>query len=86
MYSLKHKLYISQRTENQWNAGLNVEFVYSLYSFFLSLLFVYIDIGVFYQLRDKERSKESAYVLVAFCFLARPFVSVVSKKSKINPT
>ena len=71
MYSLKHKLYISQRTENQWNAGLNVEFVYSLYSFFLSLLFVYIDIGVFYQLRDKERSKESAYVLVGF--LARPF-------------
>ena len=24
--------------------------------------------GVFYKLRDKERSKESAYVLVAFCF------------------
>ena len=34
--------------------------------------------GVFYKLRDKERSKESAYVLVVFCFLARPFVSFVS--------
>ena len=29
-----------------------------------------------YKLRDKERSKESAYVLVGF--LARPFVSFVS--------
>ena len=55
---------------------------------------MYIDIGVFYKLRDKERSKESAYVLVGF--LARPFVSFVShivnwqkfisKKSKINST
>ena len=33
-------------------------------------------IGVFYKLRDKERLKESAYVLVGF--LARPFVSFVS--------
>ena len=33
-------------------------------------------VGVFYKLRDKERSKESAYVLVGF--LARPFVSFVS--------
>ena len=32
--------------------------------------------GVFYKLRDKELSKESAYVLVGF--LARPFVSFVS--------
>ena len=38
---------------------------------------MYIDIGVFYKLRDKERSKESAYVLVGF--LARPFVSCVSR-------
>ena len=37
---------------------------------------MYIDIGVFYKLRDKERSKESAYVLVGF--LACPFVSFVS--------
>ena len=76
MYSLKHKLYISQLTENQRNAGLNVGFVYSLYSFLFPLLFTYIDTGVFYKLRDKERSKESAYVLVGF--LARPFVSFVS--------
>ena len=34
--------------------------------------------GVFYKLRDKERSKESAYVLVGL--LARPFVSFVSRK------
>ena len=33
-------------------------------------------IGVFYKLGDKERAKESAYVLVGF--LARPFVSFVS--------
>ena len=38
MYSLKHKLYISQRAENQQNARLNVGFVYSLYSFFVSPL------------------------------------------------
>ena len=44
--------------------------------FLFPLLFMYIDIGVFYKLRDKERSKESAYVLVGF--LARPFVSFVS--------
>ena len=31
-------------------------------------------VGVFYKLRDKERLKESAYVLVGF--LARPFVSL----------
>ena len=34
----------------------------------------FLYIGVFYKLREKERSKESAYVLVAFCFLARPLV------------
>ena len=33
---------------------------------------------MFYKLRDKERSKESAYVLVGF--LARPFVSFVCRK------
>ena len=44
--------------------------------FLFPLLFMYIDIGVFYKLRDKERSKESAYVLVGF--LACPFVSFVS--------
>ena len=70
--------------ENQCNAGLNVEFVYSLYSFFFPLLFMYIDIGVFYKLRDKERSKESAYVLVGF--LARPFVSFVSHKARYAPS
>lgn len=32
-------------------------------------------LGVFYRLRNKERSKESASFLVAFCFFARPFVS-----------
>ena len=77
MYSLCLKLYISQLTENQHDAGLNVGFVYSLYSFLFPLLFMYI--GVFYKLRDKERLKESAYVLGGF--LARPFVSFVSKKS-----
>ena len=76
MYSLKHKLYISQLTENQHDAGLNVGFVYSLYSFFVSpFIYVYRYRGG-YKLRDKERSKESAYVLVGF--LARPFVSFVS--------
>ena len=84
MYSLKHKLYISQRTENQWDAGLNVGFVYSLYSFLFPLLFTYIDRGVFYKLGDKERSKESAYVLVGF--LARPFVSFVSHIARYAPS
>ena len=37
VYSLRLKLYISQRTENQRNARLNVGFVYSLHSFFLPL-------------------------------------------------
>ena len=78
MYSFKHKLYIPQLTENQRDAGLNVGFVYSLYSFLFPLLFTYIDRGVFYKLRDKERSKESAYVLVTFRFFACPFVSFVS--------
>ena len=84
MYSLEHKLYISQLTENQCNAGLNVGFMYSLYSFFFPLLFMYIDIGVFYKLRDKERSKESAYVLVGF--LAPPFVSFVSHIARYAPS
>ena len=43
-------------------------------------------IGVFYKLGDKERSKESAYVLVAFCFLARPFVSFVSHIARYAPS
>ena len=47
---------------------------------------MYIDIGVFYKLRDKERSKESAYVLVAFRFLARPFVSFVSHIARYTPS
>lgn len=42
--------------------------------------------GVFYKLRDKERSKESAYVLVAFRFLARPFVSFVSHIARYAPS
>ena len=42
--------------------------------------------GVFYKLRDKERSKESVYVLVAFCFLARPFVSFVSHIARYAPS
>ena len=41
-------------------------------------------IGVFYKLRDKERSKESAYVLVGF--LARPFVSFVSHIARYAPS
>ena len=41
MYSLRLKLYISQLTENQCNAGFNVGFVYSLYSFLFPLLFTY---------------------------------------------
>ena len=47
-------------------------------TFFLSFL----DHGVFYKLRDKERSKESAYVLVGF--LARPFVSCVSRIARYH--
>ena len=42
--------------------------------------------GVFYKLRDKERSKDSAYVLVAFRFLARPFVSFVSHIARYPPS
>ena len=42
--------------------------------------------GGFYKLRDKERSKESVYVLVAFCFLARPFVSFVSHIARYAPS
>ncbi|MDD6554720.1 MAG: hypothetical protein PUF27_03730, partial [Bacteroidales bacterium] len=41
---------------------------------------------VFYKLRDKERSKESAYVLVAFRFLVRPFVSFVSRIARYAPS
>ena len=41
-------------------------------------------VGVFYKLRDKERSKESAYVLVGF--LARPFVSFVSHIARYAPS
>ena len=41
-------------------------------------------IGVFYKLGDKERSKESSYVLVGF--LARPFVSFVSHIARYAPS
>ena len=41
---------------------------------------------MFYKLRDKERSKESAYVLVAFRFLVRLFVSFVSHISRYAPS
>ena len=41
MYSLEHKLYISQRAENQRNKEQNVGFVYSLQSFLFPLLFTY---------------------------------------------
>ena len=43
-------------------------------------------VGVFYKLRDKERSKESAYVLVDFRFLARPFVSFASHIARNAPS
>ena len=42
--------------------------------------------GVFYKLRAKEHSKESAYVLVAFRFLVRPFVSFVSHIARYAPS
>ena len=42
--------------------------------------------GVFYKLRDKKCSKESVYVLVAFRFLARPFVSFVSHIARYAPS
>ena len=46
MYSLKRKLYISQLTENQRDAGLNVGFVYSLYSFLFSpFIYVYTSVN-----------------------------------------
>ena len=41
---------------------------------------------MFYKLREKDRSKESAYVLVAFRFLARPFVSFVSHIARYAPS
>ncbi len=41
---------------------------------------------MFYKLRDMEYSKESAYVLVAFRFLARPFVSFVSRIARYAPS
>ena len=40
--------------------------------------------GVFYKLRDKKCSKESAYVLVGF--LARPFVRFVSHIARYDPS
>ncbi|MDD7727146.1 MAG: hypothetical protein PUJ30_04505, partial [Bacteroidales bacterium] len=43
-----------------------------------------INTGGVYKLRDKERSKESAYVLVGF--LARPFVSFVSHIARYAPS
>ena len=84
MYSLKHKLYISQLTENQRNAGLNVGFVYSLYSFLFPLLFTYIDRGVFYKLGDKERSKESAYFFGRFSFFCVPFCEFRQSHSQLT--
>ena len=41
VYSLEHKLYISQHAENQRNKEQNVGFVYSLQSFFVSP-FIYV--------------------------------------------
>ena len=41
MYSLERKPYITQRADNQRDVGFNVGFVYSLYSFFATLLFTY---------------------------------------------
>ena len=41
---------------------------------------------MFYKLRDMECSKESAYVLVAFRFLARHFVSFVSHIARYAPS
>ena len=41
---------------------------------------------MFYKLLDKERSKESAYVLVAFRFLARPFAGFVRRIARYAPS
>ena len=49
---------------------------------FRDVFLSFLDYGVFYKLRDKERSKESAYVLVGF--LARPFVSCVSRIARYH--
>ena len=65
MYSLEHKLYISQLTENQRDVGLNVGFVYSLYSFFVSpFIYVYSNAG------EPRRNP-------TFSFLALVFLKVV---------
>ena len=42
--------------------------------------------GIFYNLRNKECSKESAYVLVVFRFLERSFVSFVSHIARYAPS
>ena len=74
MYSLKHKLYISQLTENQRDAGLNVGFVYSLYSFFATLLFVYSI--------ESKRSHIKPYT--AAMWLPPCFVSAVFKEHRFD--
>ena len=43
-------------------------------------------LGMFYKLRNKECSKESAYVLVVFRFLERSFVSFVSHIARYAPS
>ena len=70
MYSLERKLYITQRAENQRDVGLNVGFVYSLYSFFATLLFVYSV--------ESKRSHIKPYT--AAKAIPQCFVSVVFKE------
>ena len=65
MYSLRLKLYISQRTENQRDVGFVSGFVYSLHSFFVSpFIYVYSNAG------EPRRNP-------TFSFLALVFLKVV---------
>lgn len=70
MYSLCLKLYISQPTENQRDAGLDVGFVYSLYVFFATLLFMYSV--------ESKRSLIKPYT--AAMWIPQCFVSAVFKE------
>ncbi|MBS7395843.1 MAG: hypothetical protein KIG35_04090, partial [Prevotellamassilia sp.] len=66
-------LYISQLTDNQRDAGQSVGFVYSLYSFFATLLFMYSV--------ESKRSHIKPYT--AAKAIPPCFVSVVSKEQTL---
>ena len=91
VYSLKHKLYISQHTENQRNVGFISGSMYSLYSFFVSP-FIYVqcnDVLRSFKFQVKWRSKclnrwsrfrvtsvVRTEELFSFCFICLPLLHI----------